>query len=86
MPETWNGEAVEPCSRCLEETASGSPLFSGRRRVQRDDQVAFICTICLEQLPGDARALSDDQIERLLETVAGPALMWQASGTFPRIV
>jgi predicted RNA-binding Zn-ribbon protein involved in translation (DUF1610 family) len=53
---------------CGEETATGSPLYSDRRVINREDETrTYLCSLCGEQLAArhHRKRLSDEEISRL---------------------
>jgi hypothetical protein len=71
-------DASEPCLRCGDETAVGSPLFSGRRHVEHKGGSAFLCQACDEQLAGSRRGkrLTDDEVRKLVDAGSAVAVTW----------
>jgi hypothetical protein len=71
-------DASEPCLRCGDETAVGSPLFSGRRHVEHKGRSAFLCQACDEQLAGSRRGkrLTGDEVRKLVDAGSAVAVTW----------
>ena len=67
--DTRRGGPSEPCARCGDETAAGSVLFAGRRRVELAAGArVFFCGVCDERVahPSGQR-LTDDEVLRAVE-------------------
>jgi len=71
-------DASEPCLRCGDKTAIGSPLFSGRRHVEHKGKPAFLCEACDELLASSHRGkrLSDDDVRKLVDAGSAVAVTW----------
>jgi hypothetical protein len=72
-------ETAEPCVSCGEETSVGSPLFSGRRRIERPDASAtFLCEPCNERLAASRgrTSLTDDEVRRVVDGGSAVMVTW----------
>ena len=69
--------ATEACLVCTEETAIGSPLYSSRTVVARDDARGFVCVDCRAKASPERRGeLSRDERARLDESAAVFGTWW----------
>ena len=69
--------ASEPCLVCGEETASGSPLYSSRSVIARDDARGYACVDCRAKASPERRGeLSRDELARLNESAAVFGAWW----------
>jgi hypothetical protein len=69
--------AREPCLICEEETATGSPFYSSRTVVVRDDVRGYVCADCkARSSPERRRELSREELARLNESAAVFGTWW----------
>ena len=69
--------AREPCLVCGEETASGSPLYSSRSVVARDDVRGYACVDCRAKASPERRhELRREELARLNESAAVFGAWW----------
>ena len=69
--------ASEPCLVCGEETASGSPLYSSRSVVARNNARGYACVDCRAKASPERRGeLSRDELARLNESAAVFGTWW----------
>jgi hypothetical protein len=76
-------EAAEPCVSCGEETAVGSPLFSGRRRIEKlPASAVFLCEVCDAQIAAtrSGKPLTDDQVRRFVDGGSMAMITWTDGG------
>lgn len=76
-------EVAEPCVSCGEETAVGTPLFSGRRRIVKSSASAvFLCDVCDELIASkrSGTPLTDDQVRRYVDGGNFAAIAWGGGG------
>ena len=67
----------EACLVCQEETATGSPRYSGRKVLEREGARAFVCEDCLARAsPEGRRELSRTELARLNESAAVFGAWW----------
>lgn len=72
-------DVAEPCVRCGEETAAGTFLFAGRRRIeQRGSPTRFLCEQCGEQLVASrsGKRLTDEEIRRIVDGGSAVMVTW----------
>ena len=67
----------EACLVCQDETATGSPLYSSRKVVERDGRRAFVCEDCASRASPERRSeLSRAELARLHESAAVFGAWW----------
>ncbi len=61
--------AKQPCMSCGDETAAGSPLYTGRSELEaRDGQPRFVCSDCHVRITGHDRGqLTQEDVRKLRE-------------------
>jgi hypothetical protein len=68
---------------CGEDTAVGTPLFSGRRRIVKSSASAvFLCEVCDERIATErsGKPLTDDQVRRYVDGGNFAAITWGDGG------
>lgn len=69
--------ANEPCLVCGEDTAAGSPLYSSRTVITRDDARGYVCVDCRAKASPERRhELSREELARLNESAAVFGAWW----------
>jgi hypothetical protein len=72
-------ETTEQCVSCGEETAVGTPLFAGRRRIERPGaSAAFLCEPCDERLAASRgrRSLTEEEARRVVDGGSAVMITW----------
>jgi hypothetical protein len=61
--------AKQPCVACGDDTAAGSPLYTGRTELEmRDGQPGYLCSDCHVRITGHDRGeLTEEDVRRLRE-------------------